>query len=241
MPSPKRTARLAGLLYVLSSISGAFAWLYVGDRVLVEGDAAATANRMRELEGLFRVGIGAEILGMTLFVFVALTLYRLFRPVAEWQALAMLVLILLSIPITLVGVVGEVASLHFVSTGGGGSLAAFGGAQRDALAYLGMTLHLDAIRVAQVFWGLWLFPFAVCVIRSGFIPWFLGVLLMVAGVGNLADPLASLVLPRYAAVLAPVSKLTLAELPIIFWLLIWGARPSRDPRAPSSADAAAAS
>ena len=235
MTSIQRTARLAGLLYVLSSIPGAFAWIYVGDRVFVEGDPAATAERIRGFEALFRAGIAGELVGMTLFVFVALVLYRLFRPVAEGPALAMLVLILLSIPITLVGVVGEVAALDLAGAAGRGHyLGAFDPARRDALAYLGMTLHLDAIRVAQIFWGLWLFPFAVCVMRSAFIPRFLGVLLIVAGIGNLADPLAQLVLPQYAGALSIVGRLTLCELPIILWLLIVGARP---PRAPVPASA----
>jgi len=226
--SVARTARLAGLLYVLSSIPGAFAWIYVGDRIVADGDAAATAAHIRASEGLFRAGIAGELVGMTLFVFVALTLYRLFRPVAAGPALSMLVLILLSIPITLLGVVGEVTALDLAGGGGrGGYLSAFDASQRDGLAYLGMTLHIDAIRVAQIFWGLWLFPFAICVIRSGFIPRLLGVLLLVAGVGNLADPIGRLVLPQFAGALSLVSQLTLLELPIIVWLLVWGAR-SRD-------------
>jgi hypothetical protein len=65
------------------------------------------------------------------------------------------------------------------------------------------------------------------VIRSGFIPRLLGVLLLVAGVGNLADPIGQLVLPQFATALSLVSRLTLLELPIIVWLLVWGAR-SRD-------------
>ncbi|HEX4438826.1 MAG TPA: DUF4386 domain-containing protein [Thermoanaerobaculia bacterium] len=227
--STARTARLAGLLYVLSSIPGAYAWIYVGGRIVVKDDAAATAERIRASEALFRAGIAGELVGMTLFVFVALMLYRLFRPVAEGSALAMFVLILISIPITLVGVVGEVAALDFAGVAGRAHyLSAFDPRQRDALAYLGMTLHLDAIRVAQIFWGLWLFPFGVCVIRSRFIPRFLGALLVLAGIGNLAEPVAQLVLPQYAGALSVVGKLTLCELPIILWLLTVGARPRRE-------------
>jgi hypothetical protein len=102
------------------------------------------------------------------------------------------------------------------------------GSSRDALAYLFMWLHGRAWVVAQVFWGLWLFPFALCVIRSGFIPRFLGILLMIAGAGYPISSFAELVLPQFAD---PVHQMTMilafGELPIIFWLLIWGAKPQR--------------
>src|SRR5215831_11289380 len=100
MDETKKTARLAGLLYLLSSIPGAFALLYLPGKLVVKGDAAATADRIRGSETLFRAGIAAELLGMTLFIFVALVLYRLFKPVREKAALAMMVLILLSIPVS---------------------------------------------------------------------------------------------------------------------------------------------
>ena len=222
----KRTARLAGLLYLLSSLVGAPALLYVPGKLIMEGDAAATADRLRASGGLLRLGIASELAGFSIFVFVALTLYRLFRPVSERHALAMMVLILISIPITFIGVLPEVAALDLAKGGAGaiGSLTALDAHQRDALAFLCLDLHAKGYSVAEVFWGLWLFPFGVCVIRSGFIPRFLGVLLMIAAFGYLASSASSLVVPQYAHALAPVTKLTALELPIIFWLLIWGAR-----------------
>jgi hypothetical protein len=228
MDSPKRTARLAGLLYVLASIPGAFAFLYVPGRLVVEGDATATADRIRASEPLLRAGIAAELVGITIFVFVALVLYRLFRPVSEGHALAMLVLYLVSVPISFIDILAEVAALH-IANGGSGFLGAFDAPQRDALTYLGLDLHVLGIRVAQVFWGLWLFPFGVCVIRSRFIPRALGVLLMVAGVGHTAEALAQLTLPAHYAdsVGRITSILTFGEPPMILWLLIFGARPQR--------------
>jgi hypothetical protein len=221
----KKTARLAGLLYLLSSVVGAPALLYVPGKLIVEGDAAATAERLRSSAGLLRLGIASELAGFSIFAFVALTLYRLFRPVSERHALAMLVLILISIPITFVGVLPEVAALDLASGGlGAKTLSGMSPPERDALAYLCLQLHANGYSVAEVFWGLWLFPFGICVMRSGFIPRFLGVLLMIAAFGYLASAASSLVLPDQAGVLAPVTKLTALELPIIFWLLVWGAR-----------------
>jgi hypothetical protein len=235
MDSPKRTARLAGLLYLLSSIPGAFAFLYVPGKLVVEGNPTATADRLRAFPNLLRLGIGAEMLGMTLFIFLALVLYRLFRPTSPEPALWMLVLILLPMPISFLGVVPEVAALNLAGGEGGTSdLSIVGSPQRDALAYLCLDLHDSGIMVAQVFWGLWLFPFAICVFRSGFIPRFLGVLLVLAGCGHLAHAVGALVFPRYLAAVGSVTGiLTKGELLMILWLLIWGARPRPAPEATS--------
>jgi hypothetical protein len=86
-------------------------------------------------------------------------------------------------------------------------------------------LHEQGLIVASIFWGLWLFPLGMLVIRSGFIPRVLGVLLMAAGVAYLASSATSLVLPRYAEVVGQfVTVLYFGELPFIFWLLIRGVR-----------------
>jgi hypothetical protein len=82
--------------------------------------------------------------------------------------------------------------------------------------------------VAQIFWGLWLFPFGMLVIRSDFIPRLIGFLLFIAGFANLADSMTALVLPFYRELVNQVAGiLQIAELPIIFWLLIWGAKEQR--------------
>lgn len=229
MDSTKRTARLAGLLYFLFSIPGPFVLLYLPGKLTVRGDAAATADRIRASASLLRFGIACELTCFAGFIFVALVLYRLFKPVSEGAALALLVLSLLSVPISFVCVLGEVAALKLAGAGvGPDSLTAIGASQREALAYLSLNMHGLGFTVAGIFWGLWLFPFGICVIRSGFIPRFLGVLLMIAGCGYIAGSLASLALPQYAPAVDRVTSILMAgELPIIFWLLIWGARPQR--------------
>ena len=227
MNSQKRTARFAGLLYLLASLPGAFALLYVPGKLIVSGNATATADRIRGSGTLFRMGIGAELLSMTIFIFVALVLYRLFRPVSAGPALAMMVLILLSFPISFLNVLSEIAALNLAGGAGGADfLSALDANQRDALAYLCLRLHGTGFMVAQIFWGLWLFPFGICVMTSGFIPRFLGILLMIAACGYLSSSIANLVFPQFAQAVGQVTGLlTLCELPIIFWLLIWGAKP----------------
>ena len=158
---------------------------------------------------------------------MALTLYRLFKPVSEASALAMLVLILISSPISFLNILNELAALNLAGGGAGAPLLPLlEPPSRDALAYLSMHLHHEAYMVAEVFWGLWLFPFGICVMRSGFIPRFLGVLLWIAGAGYVASCYAALALPQYAPAVDRITTITnLGEVPIIFWLLIWGAKP----------------
>ena len=219
----RKQARIAGLLYLLASIPAFFAWVYVPNKLIVTGDATATANHVRASQTLLRLSIGSELIGLIVFIFVVLALYQLFKPVSEKHALAMATLLLISLPISFLSVVNEMAALIVVS--GASFLSGFDQPQLDTLAYLFFRLHGQGLIVSQIFWGLWLFPFGVLVIRSGFIPRFLGYLLFIAGVGYIANSFAALLLPIYRLVVARFADiLQMAELPIIFWLLIWGAK-----------------
>src|SRR6202045_1766287 len=184
MSSIKKQARFAGLLYLLASLPAPFGLIYVPNTLIVTGDATATADHVRASETLLRLGIASELIGSIVFIFVVLALYRLFKGVNEKQALAMAILILFSIPISLLNVINEIAALVLVS--GANFLSVFEKGQLDALAYLFLRLHGQGFVVAGIFWGLWLFPFGILVIRSGFIPRFLGSLLFIAGFGYLA-------------------------------------------------------
>jgi hypothetical protein len=157
----------------------------------------------------------------------------LFKAVDETLAKQVVILgALLSVPIMFVNVLNNIAALVLVS--GADFLSVFEKPQLDALAYLFLRLHSQGITVASIFWGLWLFPFGMLVIRSGFIPRVFGFLLIIAGGAYLASSFATLVLPRYAELVEKVAMpLYFGELPIIFWLLIWGAkaRPTDAPAA----------
>ena len=233
MNATKKQARIAGLLYLLASIIGFFCLAYVPGKLIVSGDATATADHVRAFPNLLRFGIASELIAFTIFIFVVLALYRLFKAVSEKHAVAMATLLLISIPISLLNLLNEIAALVLVS--GADFLSAFEKGQLDAMAYLFLRLHGQGFIIAEIFWGLWLFPFGVLVIRSRFIPRFLGYLLFIAGSGYLASSFASLLLPQYAHLVDQFTMvLTAGELPIIFWLLIWGAkvpldRPPLDP------------
>jgi len=192
--SPTRNpGRRTGLLYLLVSIPGAFALVYVPGRLLVHGDAAATIANIAASETLFRFGIAAELICQALFILVAMALYDLFKGVNHRHAVLMVMLIALSIPIAFLNELNAIATLLFMH--GAGSLSIFDQPRRDALAMLFVNLHGRGFDVAGIFWGLWLFPLGLLVYRSGFVPRILGVLLIANCFSYLLNSLASLVLP----------------------------------------------
>jgi hypothetical protein len=223
MNSTKKKARVAGLLYVLTSILGFFALAYVPSKLMVHGNAAATANKIAASETLFRLGIAGDLIGQAGFIFVALALYDLLKGVNQRQAALMLGLIVLSIPIAFLNELNAIAALVLVR--GADYLSVFDKPQRDALAMLFLKLHGQGFVVTEIFWGLWLVPFGLLVMRSGFLPRILGVLLIAACFGYLTDSLTSLLqLGQGAIISRVVTILTAGELPIMFWLLIMGAK-----------------
>lgn len=224
MRSTQQQARFAGFLYLLLALSAPIGLMYVPGKLIVSGNATATADNIRASEWLLRVGIASELIHQVIGLFLVLALYHLFKGVNEIHAKQMVIFGgLVSVPIMFVNVLNDVAALVLVS--GADFLSVFAKAELDALAYLFLRLHGQGITVASVFWGLWLFPFGMLVIRSRFIPRVFGVLLMIAGVAYLASAFATLVLPQFAPLVSRVAlPLEVAELPIVFWLLIWGAK-----------------
>ena len=223
MDSIKKTARFAGVLYALIGITAPVGLVYVPGKLLVSGDATATADRIRAAESLLRLGIASELVHQIVGVFLVLVLFRLFRAVNERHAALMVILSVLGVPIVMLNVLNEVAALTLVN--GADFLSVFNKQQLDALAYLFLRLHNRGLDVAAFFWGLWLFPFAMLVMRSGFIPRALGYLMMIAGTAYLVHSSTALVLPQYSAVVGQFAMALYAgELPIMVWLLIWGAK-----------------
>jgi Domain of unknown function (DUF4386) len=224
MNSTKKAARIAGLLYLVNGVTGFFSIIYVPSRLIVSGNAAATANNILASERLFRLGIVSELICAAEFVLLLWVLYRLLGAVNKTHASLMVILGLVSIPIMFVNTLNEIAALSLLR--GADFLAVFDQPQRQALAMQFLNLHAEGFAVAGIFWGLWLFPFGILVFKSGFLPRILGVLLIAACFGYLADSLTSLLLPSYEDVVGRIANipLTLGEPAILLWLLIRGAK-----------------
>jgi hypothetical protein len=206
------------------SIPGFFALIYVPSKLIVHGNATATASNIAASETLFRLGIACNLIGQAGFIFVALALYELLKGVNQRHAVVMVTLILVAIPIALLNELNAIAALVLVR--GADFLSVVEKPQRDALAMLFLNLHGYGFDVAGIFWGLWLFPLGWLVYRSGFIPRFLGVLVMLNGFTYPANSFTSLLLPQYEHIVSRwMMPFGFGELVFMFWILIRGARP----------------
>ncbi|MGC9993330.1 MAG: DUF4386 domain-containing protein [Candidatus Cybelea sp.] len=222
-----RDARIAGFLYLLAIIGGVFALLYVPDKIVVSGDAIATAQNIRVHETLFRLGMAGDIVVGVIWLAVVLALYRLLKNVDQFQAHLLLVLgAYIQVPLYFVNVVNYAAALSLVT--GAGYLSVFTDAQRDALAMLFLKLHQYQLLASLMFAGLWLFPFGILVVKSRVLPRILGYWLIVDGFAWIAICLCGFVTPQYSHVVDTVtSPIKFAEVAIMLWLLIFGARRFR--------------
>jgi hypothetical protein len=224
MNSTRNPGRFAGFLYVLASIPGAVSLIYIPNKLIVSGDAAATAHNIVASETLFRLGIACNVITQILFMWVAVALYDLFKGVNRRQAVLMVGLIAIPLPIVLMNEMNAIAALFLVH--GADFLSVFSAAQQNALAMLFLHVHGETFVIAEIFWGLWLFPLGLLVYRSGFVPRVLGVLLVAKCFYFLAISLVSLLVPQYESIVHRwTTPLHFGELVFMFWLLIIGARP----------------
>jgi hypothetical protein len=222
MTSVKKTARVAGLWY-LGFTLGPFYLLYVPSQTIVRNDAAATAARVLVHETLYRWGMLAETLGAVIFAGLSLALYRLFESVDRHRARQLVALVLVSSALGLVTVVFNAAAL--IVFRGGDAFAAFDGHTREAVGMLLVRMHGQANAINQTFWGLWLLPFGWLVVRSRFLPRWLGYWLVLDGIAWVIVGMTWFLAPSSAEVLfGYFQPVFLAELAAMLWLLIVGAK-----------------
>jgi hypothetical protein len=231
MNSPKRTARIAGLLYLLGGLPAPFSLLYLPSALIVPGNAAATAAKVRASELLLRLGILTDLFSAIVFIFVALTLYRLLKDVDHHQAVLMVILWVVSVPVTFINALNRLAALILVS--GADFLSLVPRPQLEAMAMLFLRLYNQGNIVNQIFWGLWLLPFGILVYKSGFIPRILGIFLMIACLGYVTASITTLLSPHYGRIVSGWTMLgpALGEISIVVWLLVKGVRtpPAGEP------------
>lgn len=235
MSPASRQARIAGFLYLLDAMAAPLRLVVIPGRLFVAGDARATAANIVAHEGLFRLGILADLFCGVVEIFLVLALYRLFSGTHRRLAQLMVILGLMTTPLFFVNALDDCAALSLAR---GTELAtAFDRAQLDALAALSLRLHHQGILAADVFAGLWLLPLALLVLRCQFLPRFVGYWLYANGLSYVLVSAVGLLAPaREATVATFVLPLQLAEVVFLLWLLVMGAswRPRASAAAPPS-------
>jgi hypothetical protein len=218
-------ARIAGLWY-LGFTLGPFYLLYVPSQTVVRNDAAATAARVLSHETLYRWGLFAETLGAVIFIGLSLALYRLFEDVDRHIARQMVALVLVSSALALVTVVFNAAALLVFR--GGDAFASFDSQTREAIGMVLIRMHGQANGINQIFWGLWLLPFGTLVVRSRFLPRWLGYWLVLDGIAWIVIAVTWFFAPDSTdSLFRYFQPVFVAEIAAMLWLLIMGAKDQR--------------
>ncbi len=230
--SPKRLARVAGLLYLAVGILGGFAFAGVYSAMYVAGDAAATASNLVANAGLVKIGVAADLIQVVVWVFLALTLYVLLRHVSGYAARAMVVLVAIGASISFLNILFEFQGMRVATDPT--YTATVGAAGSTALAMLMLDLQHYGYAIAGIFFGLWLVPLGYLAFKSGMFPKVLGIVLVVGGIGYLFDTLVAFVAPELTPIIHPVAAMLglVAEVSLLAYLLVKGVRnaPQSDER-----------
>ena len=237
MTGPTTLARTAGVLYLLLA-GAAFNEGYVLLRIVKPGDATATADNIRASATLFRLGVLGDFVAGTCWVLLAMVLYLLLRHVNRLAAGAMVTFAAIGGGIQCLNQLNQYTALK-VATGADYDRA-LGRAGADALALLFADVQGNGYLLDAMFFGLWLAPLGYLAFRSGYFPRAIGVLLLAACVGYLADFFTAFLAPSLAAdvfrfVTTPAAAA--GELTLLLWLLVKGVRvPVPDARGPAPAE-----
>lgn len=222
--SLKNTARLVGLVYLIWIIIGLYGMFYVPSQIKMRGDAVATGQNILSHEFLFRTSIINDLISHAIWVFMVLILYRMFKQVSERQAKLLVALVIVQIPVAFIMEAFNITSLMIFK---GEILKTFELAQRQDLGMLFLKINDYGVLTLEMFWGLWLFPLAILIYRSRFLPRFLGVWLAITGIFYLVLSFTGIMLPQYKdMILNSVFALPamLGEVAFALWLLIKGAK-----------------
>ena len=228
MRSNKRTARIAGLLYLTVVLAGIFSLAYVPSQIDVSGDPATAVRNIVAHELLFRLGIAAGLICYTAFLLLPLALHRLLSPFGRQAAALMVAFAVASVPLSFAVTLNKFDVLTLLS--GADYLQAVSAQELQARVMLSLQSYRDGLLIAQIFWGLWLLPFGYLVYKSGILPRVLGILLMLGCFGYLIKVVGKVFFPGYAEsgiadfVGLPAS---IGEIGICLWLLVMGAREPR--------------
>lgn len=224
----KRTARLAGLLLLLGSIASGFSIVYVRSRLIVFGDAAATVNNIIAFQSLLRAGIASGVLGQVFNLFFGLTIFRLFKDTRRTLATVFLASILVGVAIGVVNSFNNLAALVLVTNPD--YAKAFPPEQLNALAMTFLRVNNFGIGLMEIFTALYLFSLGLLIIKSGYLPRILGILLMIGACAFPVNTFTKILIPEfYPALITRLTMLLNAFGPLgtMLWLLIKGAKEPR--------------
>jgi hypothetical protein len=217
MYSINKTARIAGFLYLLLAPLGFFGLDYIPS-ITVPGNAMATVSNIMTHTVLFRLSTLCALLVPILTASIAFFLFKLFKPVNKIHASLMVIFTLIATPIAMLNELNHYAVLQLLN--GSENLKVYSVDQVYSQVMFFLDLSHYGVKIAGIFWGLWLLPLGYLILKSNFIPKLIGILMLVAGIGYIVDSVALFLLP---GLILNISQFTfIGELVLLLWLLIKG-------------------
>jgi hypothetical protein len=227
MTSPKRLARIAGVLYLLNGLVAGFGFGYVLTRVYVPGNAATTAGNLVANSGLARMGVLADLFQATEWAFLAMTLFLLLKHVNRSAAGAMVAIVAIGSAITCLNDVFQFEAIRVATNPS--YAASFGALGSNALVLLLLDIHHYGFLIAQIFFGLWLVPFGYLAYKSGMFPKALGIALIVGGACYLVGMVAVFLVPDFGEKINTLITIpsAIAEVSMLLYLLVVGVKTQK--------------
>jgi len=221
MNENKRTARMAGIWYLTLAIGAGYTWFYI-NKTFVPESAVLTVQNILATETQYITAILFSIVGQIGFIFLALTLYRLFQSVNRTQARLMLTFVSISVAVSFVNIIFQTGALVFLNRAS--YFTAFTTEQIYELTTMFLHLNIFGVYVVTVFWGLWLFPFAFLVYKSNFFPKIIAYLLVFSGICYVFASLSFIISPEVHTSFESYLSIpqALGEVTVLLWLLIKG-------------------
>ena len=220
--SPARKARMAGVLYLVVAVLGAFAQV-IRVQTYVPGDATATAANVVAKIDLLRLSFVADLTQNLVWLFFAMALYRLLQHSGKNLARATVIFVIVSVAVAMANMINQMGAIVVATNPA--YVSGFGVAGSNALVLLFMELHFYGYLVAQMSW-LWLFALGMLAYRSDLFPRWLGILLMVGTVAYVIHSVAEFFAFSFAPGLssAMVVLEIVSEVALLLYLLIKGVK-----------------
>jgi len=223
MIANKKIARIAGFYYLLNVILSILYMEYIPGKIAVWGNPEATMENLLNNEMLFRIGIIVGVAVHISFIMLPLTLHKLLNHINKHYALVMVVFALISVPISFTLLIDQYELIDIINGYSKLELAQQTEANVKVMAFYERLMN--GFFLDQTFWGLWLFPFGFLAFKSGFLPKFLGIALMLGCITYMIDIFGGTIFSNYydyvntSILIIPAA---IGEIGMCLWLLIIG-------------------
>jgi hypothetical protein len=223
MTSINKTARIAGLLYLIMIIGGKISIAYIPSQLIVRESASKTFENITNSEFLFRIGIVSGIITFLIHILLPIVLHKLLKGVNKLQADLMVIFSLISATIFFVNILNKFSVLTLINKTE--YLERLGEIELQTQVMFLIDSYNNGIQISQIFWGLWLFPFGYLVYKSGFLPKILGIFLIAGCFGYLIIFFGGFLYSDFnKTIISQIVRYpaTIGEFGICVWLLIMG-------------------